>query len=248
MAAVRRLAKPPIAEALVDLRIAPEAELDARQFQALKTTLSQRFPKAEDKRAFSGAVTVQAGQVMAASKDLGFVGVYFKSSDETTIAQFRKDGFTLNQLPPYKGGESLIEEALDLWASYSTLAQPDGVVCVAMRYINRLELPYGPGDPVEQFLAAAPQFPGMPALSVRGFLTRIVTEDAASSDTVVITQNLETTGRGAAAPVILDIDAFRTGEFGISASDLRPILDSLRAVKNKVFFSLLTDRAVELYV
>lgn len=46
--------------------------------------------------------------------------------------------------------------------------------------------------------------------------------------------------------VVVDVDAFKEGEFPVEADQLRPILEGLSMLKNRTFFSLLTDDAVNL--
>jgi hypothetical protein len=45
----------------------------------------------------------------------------------------------------------------------------------------------------------------------------------------------------------MDVDVFSAGEFPVGADELRPLLDSLRELKNRAFFAHLTDEAPELY-
>lgn len=84
--------------------------------------------------------------------------------------------------------------------------------------------------------------------SVSEFLTRVVAIDRPLDAIAVTTQKLE----GPSAPsegisITFDIDVFRQGEFGVSGDELTPILQRLRGLKNTIFFSLLTEEAVELF-
>ena len=114
----RPLARPPIAEALVDLRVVNNPLVNAALLEPIERKLATGYPKFERPHSFQGTLKVEGDAVIADTKDLGFVGIVGKSSDRSRTAQFRKDGFTLNQLPPYPGGDSLLTEAIALWAVY----------------------------------------------------------------------------------------------------------------------------------
>jgi uncharacterized protein (TIGR04255 family) len=189
---------------------------------------------------------IDAGRILPPSAtDLGFGGLVFASPDGSRLAQFRKDGFTLNQLKPYSGADTLILESLRLWEFYRELASPVAVIRVAMRYINSLDLPYGPRDDFGKFLTAPPEMPeGTPQL-VSSFLTRMVAHDP--PDTVIVTQTLEHSGESGPSSVTLDIDAFLADNLPADRGSLEATLRRLRVLKNSVFFALLTDKALEMY-
>ena len=187
----------------------------------------------------------EAGSPAAQSRDLGLDGLFFKSADGRRIAQFRRDGLTLNQLPPYTNADDLIVEALRLWQAFRQVAAPTAITRVAFRYINVLPLPYRPGDSFQRFLKAPPQMPDGAPQNVTSFLTRVVSRDG--QDSVVVTLSLEP-AFGERVPVTLDLDVFRVGSFLPDGSELRPVLQRLRQLKNAVFFASLTEEAVELFV
>jgi uncharacterized protein (TIGR04255 family) len=56
-----------------------------------------------------------------------------------------------------------------------------------------------------------------------------------------ITQSLETGVRSTKPTLLLDIDAFKLGDFDISPDSLTPPLEALRGYKNLIFFGSLTD-------
>ena len=76
----------------------------------------------------------------------------------------------------------------------------------------------------------------------------MVAHDEADTGATVITTQRLTIPDPTAPLVVIDVDAFRQGDFSADADELRLVLDSLRVLKNRTFFSLLTDQAVELFV
>jgi uncharacterized protein (TIGR04255 family) len=246
MAEPRPLARPPIVEALVDFRVAVAAPVDASKFESLRDELAARFPTAEQKQRVGSQLTIEAGKVASATTQVVAVGLFFRSADEKRIAQFRTDGFTVNHLAPYSSGDALLTDALDLWPLYQTIAKPQAVTRIALRYINRLELPYRPGDDFTRFLTTPPDLPVPAPRTVSSFLSRIVAHE--SPATVIVTQRLEGVPGNGPPTVLIDIDAFQDGQLPSSRHDLAERFQQLRGLKNRTFFALLTDEAVGLYL
>ena len=244
MALPRELKSPPIVEALVDIRAAVSAPQEA--FESLGRELHAEYPKADPRRGVVAELRVEQGKLIPpTARDMGFQGVWLHREDGTAIVQFRPDGFTFNNVGSYMGGETLITEAVRLWSKFAAQVQPTAVTRVALRYINQLRLPFRPGDEFSRFLTAAPLTPEGAPQSVSEFLSRVVAHDEADTGATVITTQQLTIPEPNAPLVVIDVDAFRQGQFSTDTEELRPILDSLRVLKNRAFFALLTDGAVE---
>jgi uncharacterized protein (TIGR04255 family) len=243
MAAPRTLSRPPISEALVDFRASMAQSQEA--FEQVATRLRTRFPTYEVKRGMKAELRIEHGKLIPPiAEDLGFQGITLTSSDGTSAVQFGPEGFTFNNLKTYLGGDRLIAETLELWAQVASELRPQNVGRVALRYINHLELPLREGDQFEKFLTAVPDLPDEAPQRVSEFLGRVVAHEAGS--TVVVTQRMKAPS-GGLPTVIIDVDVFRAGDFGVNPESLRSTLEALRILKNRTFFSLLTEEAVALY-
>lgn len=247
MAAPRDLRNPPIVEALVDIRAAVSASPEA--FEAVARELQSTYPTRKIRRGVKAEFRVEEGRLIPpTAEDLGFQGVMLYSESGQALVQFRPDGFTFNNLKSYLGGDMLLVEALRLWSLFSDRLHPTAVTRVALRYINQLNLPYRHNDDFAKYLTAAPSTPAGAPQSVSEFLSRVVAYDSEASATIVTTQQLTTPDPSGFPLVVIDVDAFCMGEFPTDAQALRATLDTLRTLKNRTFFSLLTDAAVELFV
>ena len=245
MATPKTLIRPPITEALIDIRASVSQPQET--FEKFAEQLHVRFPKRRIRRGVKAEIRVEQGKLIPPSaEDLGFQGILVENEKGTQLAQFRPDGFTFNNLRPYVGGASLVTDALELWSRFVAFTQPSTVTRVAFRYINELHLPLQLGDEFKKYLIAAPELPPGAPQHVSEFLTRVVGHDLSAEATAIVTQRLKV--RETDGPVVLiDVDVFKEGEFSVDAADLREILSSLRLIKNATFFSLLTDEAVALY-
>ncbi len=171
-----------------------------------------------------------------------------ESSDSQFVFQAQLTGFTLSRLKPYETWESLVHEAHLAWESYVKVAAPTVITRVAVRYINRVEIPLSAFGQFEDFLTAGPNVPEPLPQGVAEFLSRVVVHEPATGAAVIITQALEPENpTNRTAPVILDIDVFKQTEFAVESNDYWELLDRFRILKNDVFFSCLTPKALELF-
>jgi uncharacterized protein (TIGR04255 family) len=211
----------------------------------LQEELRHRYPKVDVKKKFQAEFRIEAGKLVTPrQQDLGFLGTFLATDDGSMIAQFRADGFTLNNVVNYVGGDRLLDEALELWDRYAAIARPAAVSRVALRFLNRLELPLEQGQEFSRYLTTRIELPqGVPQM-VSSFVNRVVSHDETGA-TVIVTQKLDRPTMP--LPVIIDVDGFFEREFEISGSELGPALQTLRALKNRCFFALLTNEAVKMY-
>ena len=242
MAKLQHLARAPIIEALIDIRVTlPKhtrlveylAGLDEQfwgQYPDKKTTQEVRYqfelahPEAEERT----------------TTPLGF---RYTNADNTQVIQATINGFTFSRLPPYQDWSKLREEALRTWNIYSDHVQPESITRVAARYINKLTFP-GPLIDFDHYLRYCPVVPKALPQVLGGFFSRIVVPDEKLECTAIITQMFQPSPTE--ITVVLDIDAFREKVF----ADMREaweVLDHLRDFKNLIFFDSITEKTVKLY-
>ena len=250
MARIRPLARAPITEALVDLRVQPA---DGMTVERLEQVLQSRnfgyHRKGPILRTHFGIVmNIQDGspaqQVMGGS---AIVGVRLHSADDKYVAQFTTESFTLSRLEPYESWEALIAEAQRIWSEYRACVAPISVHRATTRFINSLRLPLKPGERFERYLMGIPQMPPEYPQTVSSFLQRFVIQDDACGATAIVTQALEQVPETPPVPVILDIDVFREARYPPDTTQVWDFLADLRALKNRLFFGALTEEALRLY-
>ena len=231
----------------MDFRASAGRSLGADASASLQEKLRPRYTAFKERRAFEARWEIRPGQQpLAGGADQGLQGYILESPDGRDIGQFRLDGFTYNRLRPYTNGQAVLDEALRLWSLYVEVAAPALVSRVALRYINHLLLAT-PVDGLGEYLADPPGHPHGSPGHIENSLSRLVTYDPPRGIRVITTQVLEKPVDASSLTVILDIDVFRLADLGVHADELRPTLETLRDVKNEVFFGSITERTAELY-
>jgi uncharacterized protein (TIGR04255 family) len=140
----------------------------------------------------------------------------------------------------------VFSEALRLWAVYVRVAEPAEVVRIAVRYINRLQVPV-PAQ-ISYYLAAPPLVPPPISQQLRQFLCRFVIDDVRRNASAVIVQASEPQIGPPAITLLIDIDAFKEN-LAVAPEDPRlpEMFLQLRDLKNEIFFASITERTAETY-
>lgn len=240
----RHLRNAPITEAILDFRVKARPEFHPRELSALKELLTGRFPKVNERHAFQATFGMLKGKGQPpVLEEKGLQGYFFKSEDEKTIAQFRVDGFTFNRLQPYTSWLELFPQAIGLWQLYIETAKPVIAKRLALRYINRIPMPLGPFE-IETYLRTAPIIPPELPQNVSAFLSRVTIRDPATGVSAHISQALEIDAQTQRPSVILDIDAFKEGDFASDDPAIQNTFETLHSLKNNIFFNSLTEECL----
>ncbi len=248
MAQPRHLPHAPITEAVIDLRAQTAPGLDVQSFANLSEKVG--YGEAKEINLFEfGFHQVLGKSPETHQLNHGRIGFRYASGDEKYVAQFRKDGFTFSRLAPYTHWDEVFAEASRLYRVYVETANPEEITRIAVRYINRMLLPEEEVKDFSPFLTAPPPFPKELTAFITGFLTQVQVQDPGTNIGGTITQTIQQgAGEPGKVPVILDLDIFELGSKSPEPEALLNRFAALRDVKNRYFFSSITDRTVELYL
>lgn len=186
-----------------------------------------------------------------ATANQALVGWRLDSQKTHYVVLCRSDGFTVSRLSPYGEWGDLRGEALKWWDMFVSMATPAVVTRAAVRYVNAIKLAL-PIANFEDYLTCPPRLPqGIPQ-ALTAFIQRVVIPDEATNCISVVTQALEEPpvqqGGADSITVLLDIDVFRNLRIERrQMADVWDCLDQLRDQKNRLFFSHLTERTVEMF-
>jgi uncharacterized protein (TIGR04255 family) len=241
-----QLKNPPIREAVIDINIQPFLVGDKSLFEPLREKMESQFPVIEE----LNAQTIQFGpEGKIGEPENYFQGLIFKSSDQKTIVQCRKDGFTLNRLPPYTNWDEVFPNAMRCWEEYKSVLKPQSASRLAVRYINELALNSTPSNLPEYLNIAPPLLTIDEGLNIFQFIYQqgmgLKNSEVQANLTLVFEGNVQ----DGKPIIILDIDCFHINSISsIEVTHLTPLFDKLRGAKNKIFFESITDKTKELYL
>lgn len=244
MVAPRHLTNAPITEALIDIRVKLPSNVDLSTLASVHTSFASGYPEKRDRVRTETKIDLKTMKTDTTSAVDGYL---FTSSDGKQVVQNRLDGFTFSRLKPYESWDKLREEAYRLWQTYRDSCRPELITRVALRYINRLDIP----TPIQDFgdyFTAPPIVPHSLPQELISFLTRNVVHEDAHGFVAIISQSLESGSSSKIATIILDVDVFKEAQFDPKAMDAWEAIDQLREFKNKIFFESVTEKTLEPYI
>lgn len=236
--------KAPITEAVIGLLVdlPPGVSVDALK-QAHKGE-EARYPIVEPLMSNVGQMVF--GPQASASASSTPTGFLFRSADKKQIYQARLDGFTISRLAPYGRWEEFCPEGRRLWNIYRSVAQPSKVVRVAVRYINRINIPL-PVNDFGDYLRTVPQVSADLPQGLSGYFMQLTLLLPDIKGYAIINETIIEPASPSVLSMVLDIDIFRTQDLPSAENDLWALLEQFRHVKNNVFEACITDKARGLF-
>lgn len=243
------LPKAPIVEAVIDIKAMP---VERPEEQALRSFVEGEFADYKflnSQREFQYRAEFSANTLPnQVTRDLGWKGLQFQSKDQKYIAQFNRDGFALGRLQPYESWEKLSREAKRLWSGYARFLKPQQIDRVGLRYINRIQLPFGEVN-FEEYLRVSPSTPPELDFPISGFMHQdsVVVPNNPYAINIIKTIQPPNLMAGIGLGLILDIDVTTTQFFENDDVKLEAHLSKMRWLKNKVFFGSVKPRSLEMF-
>ncbi len=234
----------PITEAMIDLRVAPQKELSLGELSQLHSAVKNSYPKCDPLFKQSSHFEVLPGGKTTSSTGNEPTGFKLVSQDRKYICQARLNGFTFSRLAPYENWRSFQREAQHLWNLYCDVTQTKSISRIAVRYVNRFDLPCRSdenGVDLSDYFRTSPEISEDLPQQLSGFFMQLQLPQKDVKGHVLINQTIVPPVRDEVVSVILDIDLFRDIDLPETEEELWSILEMLHAQKNIIFEACITD-------
>ena len=242
------LDKAPITEALIDLRVRLPESPSLEHLEAFRDAVKETYPDCRTRRKWHTRFALHNEEPPAVETESGGPdGFILTSRDGAQVVQARLDGFTFSRLKPYERWEQLRDSAQELWKTYCDSASPLMITRIAVRYINRIELPL-PFEDLGEWLETRPELgPKLPQ-GLAGYFFRANIPFDKPPGFVNVTQSIEPGNYKDRVPLIFDIDAFSTQELPPDDNGVWKKFEDLREIKNRVFFESITKKTKDMFL
>lgn len=237
------LAHAPIVEAAIQWQARPQQPLNPT---VLPEELSRRLPEFNRQSPIqqvdvSVSLPMQPGNQPAGSWYEGWSGIRLATADEKYVALFQPDGLTFSRMAPYEDWERFTAMAKRAWQVFRDLAAPLDIQRLGVRFINHLPS-VTPGN-VRDYLREPPTC--LVGLPLKQSIYQSTFSVPGQPINIRIIQLLQSSSLPHSAGLFLDCEAFTMRPLDIEKDDIDDTLGKMRWLKNKLFFSLLADRAIE---
>jgi uncharacterized protein (TIGR04255 family) len=241
-----RLARPPIREAILDIRIEGQQDLGALNALAGAFSAESGMTKRASIRAGMVEMALDPNKAFSGqAKDVGLIGYRIQDEPLTRVAQFRNNGFTFSLIGNYDCWERFRDQGIVPARRFLELPNTGRVKRVALRYVNVLQFPLERVD-LDEYLPAAPKIPAELPQVVGSFFSRVAIPIPEAQLVAMVTQALDEAPRPTPS-VILDIDVFSQGQLAANLDSVLPVLETIRVWKNRIFFAFVNENTVRLH-
>lgn len=242
--------RPPITEAVIDIRIAPPVSED--ELARANAKFVELYPHEDTHHEVDYEIRPdEAGHPNVSEARRTH---FFKraSHDQREIVLLKSSGIAVCDRAPYAGWDSFSERFWRDWAVWIDAVGRRNINRIGMRYINRIDIPMQPGEAVvyhENYVTVHVQSPEDKFGPTIGYEARAIYRLEKIQGHFL----LRTTILGPPAPVpdhvsvLIDFDLAREADPPQDDGGLKELLDVMREQKNMIFEAVITDEARKLF-
>ena len=241
-----RYANAPIIEAIIDIRVRMPKDVSFYHLKSAQAGVAAAFPIVENLHESIVAFGQGPGPFDEEMQRRTRSSPLFKSKDGHRIWQSRLDGFTFSQLNPYNTWKDFLNATASAWASYRKATKPEAIVRLALKYVNRFDIPE-PVNDLKSFLRTVPEVsPDLPQPKVGGLFMQLQIPQPDIEGMLVLTEAMVPPPQVGVVSVVLDIEVSRQNNLPQTDTEIWSYFEKLRERKNQVFEASITDAAREL--
>lgn len=239
----------PIEEAVIDLRVASAVQ-DTSRLIELQKTLEGEY---SDCQAISSRPTNRRKDDKVDEDKTSTLGFRFVHHGKTKVLHAGLNGFMFSVLRPYDRWETFRVEARTLWNQYRAVHEFQAFTRVAVRYLNRIDIP---GEDVEltEYFQIGPHLPSdFPYKGLGNVFMQFAIHQTDLDCFLIVNVARVDSPQPGYLSIMLDIDIFRMNEDNSAlwqAEEQETVwefVEQLHARKNEIFEACITDKTRELF-
>ena len=234
----------PITEAVIDIRAEFASVPSLDSLASVQDRIKSDYPLRQDLMQVEGQFSL--GPEVGAKATKIQLGFRFSSKDGRYILQARANGFTFSRLHPYENWDSLRDEARRMWDIYRGVTNPLRVTRVAVRYINRVDMP-APVAELSDYFRTFPEVSHEMPQMMNGYIMQLLIPVEDVGGTLSLIEASVPAPRPGVGSINLDIDLFTESSQFDSEDKMWDLLERFRHKKNEIFEGCITDKARELF-
>lgn len=242
MEKIRHYSRSPIVESRIDIRVKHSPEMEVASLMEMATAIEAEYEIQEQLFNLQNSVTVDttSNTVLSSSASNNPIGYSFVSNTKQSAIQARLDGFTFSHFTPYPGWDRFRENSLNLWNIYRRITNPMSIDNVAIRYVNRIDIPSLRIE-LKDYLRTVPEVsPELPE-ALRSYMMYLQIPIEEINSIAHITQTSVPPPSADLISIALDINIINQGIIAQETEDILATLDLIHIHADRVFEASITD-------
>lgn len=236
----------PIREAIFEIGIKTMPNERVSDLEKLHSDFLNHYPELKPIQVFEKFFAIGDAPARPPQDNAWIQGYQMWASNNQELHTCRLDGFSYNRLKPYKDGNDAILKTLEGWNIFQRKIADAEIDRFVVRNINVIDIPDGRFK-LKDYLRLSPDIPeSLSANDITGFFSNVVLSFPEQKSECSITMAPQP-NTNSGVSILLDIEARKSAEGVKTQEQIKSELECLKYVKDKVFFSLITDKAKELF-
>lgn len=245
-------ASPPLVEAICDFQFLPGSPWDATVlglvYDRIKDDFSVKQPQPGPMFNLRFSHTPVSPPMMPPAL---MERMQFRRPDNSALIQVGPNNLTVNHLKPYAGWPRFREMIIRVLAAYREVADPKGLSQIALRYINRINIPgdrVGPlGVKISDYLLAQPGTPAAVPQEFTAWAQRVQTSWEPAQGVLVLQSGNAQGDATSPIALLLDLALSAANASQITLEDAPAWLEKAHEGIETVFEECLGPKARELF-
>ncbi len=238
--------RPPIVEAVIEVRF--QNALTATELGKCQRKLKKKYPVTKNiYKNFGVLIEIVQGGPKSRGFQKGDEGHRLESNDAEWIVMLYPGQLAFVRLAPYTGWDSFLGAFQDVWKIFKGAAGSRRLTRLAVRYINRIDIPLKPGTEtidIADYLNLGVNTPeGMVVDGYEAVLGMNLDENTKA----VVRTATQAPAVSKTAALLLDVDLSVHNALPAKDEDMYKRLSWLRDQKNDLFEKFTTDESKELF-
>lgn len=237
--------KDPINEAVIQITTSVQASQDS--LSKIANHFKEDYPHQEPLTSVDFIIDTTGGAAQMRQEMHGYRLTSVTSPDVLVV---QPGGVLAARLAPYAGWEQLLAETKRVWSQWRRAGNSSSISRLGVRYVNRLDFPIERAANLElsEYLNFSPKVPNFSTKSLTGFVVQATVPTEQENWSVSLTSTvLNPPPLINTISILMDIDLFRTEQIPGRDEDLWECIESVRALKNSIFESCITDATRRLF-
>ena len=236
-----RYKRPPISEAVVEVRIA--SPLALATVERVRDRLREYYPLEGQIR----AANLEIGETTARVLGEQVQGYRLTAADAASLVSVTTQFISTSRLPPYDGWELFIADARRNWEIWKRAVGWQKIARVGVRFLNRLDIPAEGPVSIDDYLTFTIKGPPLDLPPMHSFAIQEARPLGRDNCQLVLNAGLVPSSLVKTTSLLLDIDVSRIDDLPQNDEGLWALVDRIREYKNSLFEACITDRARELF-